>query len=261
MPEHTYLFIDGGHLRNYYAESVRKWFGEDGQINFDALKTQMGAHKCFYYDCLDDIRRSNETEVEFEARQMKQEMELNRIRNVHGTHVRLGSLAGNEKTRRQKEVDILLAVDMMNHAVRQNMTRAVLLSGDRDFKPLIESLVQMGLFVIVAADFRHISNELARAADGYREIKFHDYHTWSAPHLRNKFPIPSLGGGTPDLSGWFLLKTGTIGGISSDLYQSSDNYLVLHKRSDSVVHAQSAELERLTLFCELEFGNIFGAHR
>ena len=79
--------------------------------------------------------------MEFEEGKQKQEMELNRIRKVYGTHVRLGSLTGIEKKRRQKEVDILLAVDMMNHAVRQNMTRAVLLSGERDFKPLIESLV------------------------------------------------------------------------------------------------------------------------
>jgi uncharacterized LabA/DUF88 family protein len=36
---------------------------------------------------------------------------------------------------------------MMNHAIRQNMRRAVLVTGDADFKPLVESMVQIGMFV------------------------------------------------------------------------------------------------------------------
>ena len=34
----TYLFIDGGHLRRNYAETVRSWFGSEGEIDFGQIK-------------------------------------------------------------------------------------------------------------------------------------------------------------------------------------------------------------------------------
>lgn len=59
-PQITYLFIDGGHLQRYYAESVREWFGADGEIDFQTVKQNLGAYKCFYYDCLGEIKRPSE---------------------------------------------------------------------------------------------------------------------------------------------------------------------------------------------------------
>jgi hypothetical protein len=55
--EPTYLFIDGGHLRQYYGEGVRDWFVNDWEIDFAILKNQWQAFKLFYYDCLDNVRR------------------------------------------------------------------------------------------------------------------------------------------------------------------------------------------------------------
>lgn len=34
----TYLFIDGGYLQRNYADSVRPWFGTDGEIDFQQVK-------------------------------------------------------------------------------------------------------------------------------------------------------------------------------------------------------------------------------
>lgn len=65
LHEPGYLFIDGGHLRQYYSESVRKWFGEDGEIDFWALKTKYEAFKVFYYDCLDDLTRGGESDDDY----------------------------------------------------------------------------------------------------------------------------------------------------------------------------------------------------
>jgi hypothetical protein len=56
---------------------------------------------------------------------------------LSGVHVRLGTVTG--KRRRQKEVDILLATDMLTHGFNGNMKTAVLLSGDLDFRPIIEA--------------------------------------------------------------------------------------------------------------------------
>ena len=40
------------------------------------------------------------------------------------------------KKLRQKKVDVLLAVEALDHAFRGNMSRAYLIAGDLDFAPL-----------------------------------------------------------------------------------------------------------------------------
>ncbi|HEX8176519.1 MAG TPA: NYN domain-containing protein [Pyrinomonadaceae bacterium] len=220
----SYLFIDGGHLRRYYAESVRKWFEGEGTIDFARLKQTLGAGKSFYYDCLDDIRRAGETQAAFDSRIEQQEAYFNKIREVVGSHVRLGSLTGTAKNKRQKEVDILLTVDMMNHAVRGNMSTAYLLSGDRDFKPVVESLVQMGLFVEVIGDRKHTSKDLAWAADNYTGISFDRYHEWSVESLKKKYPIniPSLDA-PPSGANIVEIEEGVYNGAPVTLYKWQGN--------------------------------------
>jgi uncharacterized LabA/DUF88 family protein len=132
--EPTYIFIDAEHLRTYYGEFARVWFGNEGRINFQQIKNQAQAIRLFYYDSLDDRQKKGESEEEFRTRVEERRAEHADVRAVEGAHVKLGTVTG-ERRRQQKQVDILLAVDMMNHAVRQNMRRAVLLTGDQDFKP------------------------------------------------------------------------------------------------------------------------------
>ena len=158
LPEPAYLFVDAGHIRECYNLAILEWFGRDSEPDYAKLKARVGAFKLFYYDCADQIQRANESDKAFRSRVEQQHQQFDEIRSIVGAHVRLGSLAGSsQKKRRQKGVDILLAVDMMNHAIRQNMRRAVLVSGDADFKPLVESMVQIGMFVEIVGDARRTS--------------------------------------------------------------------------------------------------------
>ena len=103
-----------------------------GSFNFEQLTS--GMFKTFYYDCKDDLKKATETEEQFRKR-LEQEEHFNGIQGVRGCHVQLGTLTSEGTRKRQKEVDILLTVDMMNRAIRQNMDHAFLLSGDADFRP------------------------------------------------------------------------------------------------------------------------------
>lgn len=263
MTQQTYLFIDGGHIRRYYLERTRLWFNGEGKLNYAALKNSFGATKCFFYDCLDDIKRDDETENEFNQRLEKQETEFDTIREIHGTHIRLGSLTGSAKNKRQKKVDILLAVDMMNHATRRNMSKATLLSGDRDFEPVVESLVEMGLFVEVAGDERHTSKYLAHAADSYRKITFDDYISWSADSVKSKYPRPNLWTGRGMLnviSGGRPVKSGEIGKYRITLLEDYNKVSVhlIHDNPDQS-HAytlQNKDLDRLEKWVESLHGRI-----
>jgi uncharacterized LabA/DUF88 family protein len=199
----TYIFIDGGYLRSRHAEITRKWFGFEAEIDFNSVVRRLNATsgrmlwaevdrftqvdesvtKSFYYDCLDEDRRQDESESEFHARIEKQNALVANIREVNGCHIRLGALKGSKKIRRQKEVDILLAVDMMAHAAQRNMTKVVLLAGDQDFRPAVESLVQLGIFVHIVGDAKHTSRELTWAASSYTKLTFDDFYGWTPNSL------------------------------------------------------------------------------
>jgi uncharacterized LabA/DUF88 family protein len=257
----SYLFIDGGHLRKYYEESVCQWFEGEGTIDFGRLKQTLGVQKSFYYDCLDDIRHAGETQAACDSRIEQQEAYFNGIREVVGSHVRLGSLTGTAKTRRQKEVDILLTVDMMNHAVRGNMSTAYLLSGDRDFKPVVESLVQMGVFVEVIGDRKHTSKDLAWAADNYTGISFDRYHDWSVESLKNKYPIDIFSlNSLPSGAALVEIEGGAFNGAPVTLYKWQGNneyYLRVHQfRDANDLTLRLQDPERLKLYFELQYGNI-----
>src|SRR5271170_1987248 len=138
MTDDTYLFIDGEYLRRRMNDAVQKVFLWDGEINFYSLKSSASAKRVFYYDCIDDEQKPAETKTECEQRVAAQEARFNKIGELNGVHVRYGSLKGSGKKRRQKEVDVLLAVDMLTHGYDGNMGRAVLIAGDLDFRPVVE---------------------------------------------------------------------------------------------------------------------------
>jgi uncharacterized LabA/DUF88 family protein len=179
----TYLFVDGSNFRQYFNETTQKWFGQEVEFDFGKIKDFFKAEKAFYYDCINDIKNDQETDEEFEERVNEQEEKLNEICEVEGCHVFLGSLrrAKKQKKRGQKEVDVMLAVQMMEHAFRGNMNKAVLLSGDLDFRPLVESLVRLGLFIEVVGDQNHISQKLIHSADSHKKLNLNDYFNWVFP--------------------------------------------------------------------------------
>ena len=172
----VYLFVDAGHLGPNFSRAMSAWCGTPVELDFGKLRELFNAQKLFLYDCLDDSLHPNETSEQQNARIQSLETEFRHINALSNTHVRLGSISGSGKKRRQKEVDILIAVDMLNHAVRQNMNRAVLLTGDRDFTPLVEALVQFGLIVDVAGDLHGTSDILAASADNYQPLGVRTYH-------------------------------------------------------------------------------------
>ena len=257
--ETTYLFIDGGYLKQAYADSVQPWFGSAGEMDFRLLTDSFKARKIFYYDCEDKDRRASESESDFKLRLKEQDEFFRKIRELPGCHVRLGQLVGSkEKRRRQKEVDIRLAVDMMNHTVRRNMTKAMLLSGDRDFKPLVESLVDMGIHVELAADAKSASQDLAHAADSFKKITFEDYHSWSIKPLQSAYPRGILTINRPPDDA-VVLKSGSFRGDKVTLHKWRDGFFYIQAPNFTHGHGmtwQYHDLERLQLYFQLRYGDI-----
>ncbi len=260
-PEITYLFIDGGYLKRSYKDCTSQWFGNGvadwRNINFAAIKSHFKAKKVFYYDCLDEIPNQDEKEEDVKARLSQQENYFNQIRSLEGYHVKLGTLVGNPNNKRQKEVDVLLTVDMMNHTIRKNMTEAVLIAGDRDFKPVVESLVSMGMYVKIASDPRSTSSELRYAADDYIPLSFDNYYSWSSQELRNKYPIPKVDRQRPSNDA-HLLKQGKVKvkGYNAELFQKDNEFILFfEKREDGYPLRISSDIEeRPEIYYSIKYG-------
>ncbi|HEX9984379.1 MAG TPA: NYN domain-containing protein [Thermoanaerobaculia bacterium] len=263
----TYVFVDAGHLKPNFAQVMNAWFGSPVELYVPGVRQLFKATKVFYYDSIDDVLRSGETSEQLEARVAEQEARLREINAIQNTHVRFGSVTGRDRRkRRQKEVDILIAVDMMNHAVRQNMDRAVLLTGDRDFTPLVETLVQFGLTVEVAGDFRYASDVLKAAADHFRPLGLQNYSQLVEPSLHRQLPaIPSFNGGNvPPSEIRQLAASGPCEEYQCRLIPRIPGgfYFEMTTKNHSRYTTVDGipDLRRLTLFLELEHGEVKWLH-
>lgn len=258
LTEPTYLFVDAEHLRQYHGEFTQAWFGEGAHTNFNQIKRRAIALRMFYYDSLDERQKPRETKAEFDLRLETRRTEHAAVRAVTGAHVRLGTVTG-EKRRRQKQVDILLAVDMMNHAARQNMKKAVLLAGDQDFKPIVDSLVLLGTFIEVWGDKKHTSADLVNAADSHLLLSGDDYYGFTDNASIAKHPKPestsvSYREGEYDGALW---ARGQNGDATFTLSRVGDNWRVyVPVTPDAAILYKSPDEQRLKLYINLQYGDV-----
>ncbi len=146
--------------------------------------------RTYFYDCLDDLKKESESEAEFKSRVEAQNNSFERMHSRRGLHLRLGTLKGGRR-RTQKEVDILLAVDMLTHGFNRNMTHAILISGDLDFRPVVETLVRSGVFVEVWYEKRSGAKELPGAADFGTEITWQTLYRWNTESFKGVHRQPT----------------------------------------------------------------------
>jgi hypothetical protein len=183
-----YLFIDGGYIQRAYRDAMERVFGLPGELSVQKIIDTVGPFRTYYYDCVDEKPKDKESQSDFERRVAAQNAYTDQLHSLTGVQLRLGTLAG--RTRRQKEVDVLLAVDMLTHGFSHNMSRAALLSGDLDFRPVVEALVRGGVFVEVWYEKTSGSKELYWAADQGRPVGWSVLHSWSIDGFLADNPLP-----------------------------------------------------------------------
>lgn len=251
MPDHRYLFVDGAYLRARHAEALNSVFGDTADLHLADLRTIFPGRiqRVYYYDSLHDIPKAGETEEQLKARVEAQQKFFDEVQSYEGFHVRLGSLSGTSRRFRQKEVDILLAVDALDHAFRRNMSEVTLLAGDLDFAPLVEALVQLGVWVEIWYDPRSVGKRLLEVADKRIPIQFHDYYNRSTQAFRTSHPLPTHTQDVPAhveaIPGYVLLKTGNSGTQGVRLFRHENEHLLVVDGATPwlLSHADAAVLE------------------
>jgi uncharacterized LabA/DUF88 family protein len=250
--EIRYLFIDGGSLRGRLDNISEKYFGgKTFNIDFANFVAQERFTKVFYYDAL-PVREPNETEQAYEARVRPQRELFDSAAGVDRVHV----CEGDARRRRkrglvQKKVDVMIAVDMLTHTFRRNMHEATLLTGDNDFKPLVDALVHEGMFITIWYPPGETSRELMDAADARRPLTFQGLRALLTPDSQRDFAIPVLDNMTSKQQPGSIVKNWTEGKEKHALYLDGSDYVVV-TRDDPLnqLHVRHSDLNLLREFCK-----------
>ena len=191
-PQVEYLFVDGAYLQCILDKYKKEYFeNEDFEIDIQNLKSRFYPYKrLFYYDALPG-KRSSEKEEDYLDKRNKKQLFLDKIRLMPGCHVFEGTVKGENGKNRQKKVDVMIAVDMLLNTIRNNMQGATLLAGDLDFKPVIDALVQQGMYTKVICDKNSASKEFIQSADEHINLSINNIYDCLDDNIKRKYPKPT----------------------------------------------------------------------
>lgn len=256
MDRITYVFIDGSYVREAVDLAMREIFDVPGDLAPEEIMPS-DAFRAYFYDCVDDLKRTGEAEIEFSARLAAQEARFSRMRERPGLHLRLGTLAGSRR-RRQKEVDILLATDMLTHGFNRSMTHAILVTGDLDFRPVVETLVRSGVFVYVWYEKRSAAKELHLASDFGSEISWHGLYNWNTEDFRRVHHPPTHTMAHGPVTGSHFSQSGMYKGRPVALLKSIpvDPFILRVEMSDGVHWFEHSDQQVLDRYFSMLHGPI-----
>lgn len=220
-----YLFIDGAYLREMLAGFSRAFFqNQEMQLDYQALAGRF--QKIFYYDCIAP-KKSGELQADYELRIGNQRRHFDKIRFVDRWHVFEGVTYGQGGRVRQKQIDVKIAVDMLMHSQRRNMQKATLLTGDLDFKPVVDALILDGMFVTIWYEHSTAANELLLSADARNPLSVYQVYEWTSTEFKKKFALPKRWSDKSVVQGQ-LMENGINenGEIEARLWKADDNYVI-----------------------------------
>ncbi len=175
MPR-RYLFIDGAFFRGFIKEMSDKLDEDCHETKIEYQKVGSGYDRVFFYDAYPK-KKDNQSDGEFDAVEKDTERYFDVLSRTPYFTVR-PALTRRAKRQKQKGVDVLLALDCLLHAVRNNIDEATIMTSDLDFFPLLEALLQTKTRSHLRYQFERTAPELIRAADFSRLLTVSDYLQW-----------------------------------------------------------------------------------
>ena len=149
MPNRVAIFIDGAYLDSV----LRDEFG-NARVGYQSLSEKLAGDsdilRTYYYHC--PAYQSRPPTTEESQRYSAQRRFFDMLERLPRYTVRLGRLAlrdgrSGQPRFEQKRVDILLGVDLVQLAAKQNIQEAILVAGDSDFIPAVTAAKQEGVLV------------------------------------------------------------------------------------------------------------------
>lgn len=164
--EKTAIFIDGSYLKK-----IEKIF----KINLDYLKfsnqicsnLKLNRLRTYFYHCLPIVRKNNQQDIERESKMQKFLAKLKRLSRFE---VKLGKLQMIGGQFRQKMVDILMSLDIVDMCFEKRIQQVILIAGDSDFVPAIKKAKNYGAIIHLFYHPSSVHNEILDEVDELHEI-------------------------------------------------------------------------------------------
>jgi uncharacterized LabA/DUF88 family protein len=152
--ERVMVFID---LRNVLKSAEK--FSRDITIDFrEMVEAVVGERRLIAVNMFDGIECEYDSHNYFDDMMMEE-----------GFYI-FSRDCYESSTRTQKEVDVAMACKMVSYASRDMYDTAIVISGDRDFKPAIENVQEMGKKVEVAGVSEGMSRRLSACCDVFHNL-------------------------------------------------------------------------------------------
>lgn len=246
-----YLFIDGGCLDSVLERFSKELFGQEVEISYDRLA--QGYQKVFYYHCL-PAQKKDESHSDYINRIKPKIDLLNNLKSIDRFHVYEGTARFRDKRRgqEQKQVDIMIAVDMLTHSFRKNMHEATLIAGDLDFKHLIDALVQDGMHISLWYPKGRANYELVDAADSKLPLKLNVLKQWFTESF-GEARLPTYYeyyDEISDLNKWELLEKIKIGRTDVFFYEKEGSYSAVISSENGYYSLVHDNLNQLKFYLE-----------
>lgn len=149
----VYGFVDGAYVRNELSMFRQVRAAAIAGVGLETIGAPVGgAHPALVRTFLYDVPEDDDVTAWLEANEREAD-----------TRVVNGMIRG--RRRRQKAVDVGLAVDALFHAALGHFEIAVIVAGDADFVPVAERLTDLGAHVAVVGWEHSMSDDLRRASD------------------------------------------------------------------------------------------------
>jgi uncharacterized LabA/DUF88 family protein len=186
-----------------------------------------GFDKVFYYDALPS-KHGAESQQAYDARLEAAKNLHDKIGALDRFHVYEGDTRRSPSLRRQeqKKVDVMITVDMLTHAFRRNMQHCTLLTGDLDFKPLIDALVSDGMTVTLWYPPKRTSRELIAAADQRRQLDVRSLYDSLRAASKQLFTLPDAGQ-APDRGDIAVIDRWTVDGDEFRLVKDEGTFVII----------------------------------
>jgi uncharacterized LabA/DUF88 family protein len=161
-----YLFIDGAFFESVFSPMLKHIFPQEDLFTAIDLRNLTREYdRAFYYDAL-PAKKTSESDSDWESRRDQKEALFNKLSLSPNLHVRSGiSRYRRGRGTEQKGVDILLAIEALQHATLGNIDVACFMLSDLDFYPLFEALIQTRVKSTLYYDPHKTSKDLIYAAD------------------------------------------------------------------------------------------------
>jgi len=162
VPDRATVFIDGGYFDKALAGLGR--LRVDYQKFSDKVCEGTERLRTYYYHCMP--YQSNPPTEDERIRYSSMDRFLYTLRMLSRFEVRLGRLQYVNAEFRQKGVDVLLSIDLVELAATGQITKAVLVTGDSDFAHAARRARDKGVLVqLYYSPATYVHDELLQSCD------------------------------------------------------------------------------------------------